>query len=126
MRKKKILAYKDEQIKKIAINLRKSIRKATMKKESELGKLHTKAWKQQNKIKSQSIQQQREQLLEALGKSICMCPRCRKSDRDMIFNPFLEKWWCAQCYQEMRDSYLNDKSLFSEEGEEEYYKTFTL
>ena len=124
MKKKKIIAYRTEKIKKVAIGLRELIRKATMKRESELGELDT--WKQQNKRKSQSIQQQRYKLLEELGKSICKCPRCRQSDRDMIFNPFLEEWWCAQCYQDMKNSYYEDKSLFSEEGEEEYYKTFTL
>ena len=126
MKKKKIIAYRDERIKKVAVNLRMLIDKATMERESELRDLHTKAWKQHSRSKSRSIQQQREQLLGALSESICMCPRCKKSDRDMIFNPFLEEWWCAQCYQDMKNSYYEDKSLFSEEGEEEYYKTFTL
>ncbi len=126
MKKKKIIAYKDERIKKIAINLRKLLRDVVLDYDSRLGDLSLKAWKQQNKSKSQSIQEQREELLRALSKSICMCPTCRKSDRDMIFNPFVEKWWCAQCYQDMKDTYLNDKSFFEEEGEEEYYKTFTL
>ena len=126
MKKKKIIAYRDERIKKVAFNLRQLVRKATMERDSELGDLHRKAWKQKNRNKSKSIQQQIYNLLEELDKSICMCPRCRKSDRDMIFNPLLEEWWCAQCYQDMRNSYYEDKPLFSEEGEEEYYKTFTL
>lgn len=126
MRKKKIIAYRDERIKKIAVNLRKLLVNIVFDEDIRLGNIHFRFLKQRNKQEAQSIQEQRNELLRALEESICMCPGCRKSDKDMIFNPFVEKWWCAPCYQEMKDAYLNDKSFFEEEGEEEYYKTFTL
>lgn len=126
MRKKRIVAYREERIKKIAFNLRQLLRDVVIDYDSYLGGLNSNSWLQDDKEKSYLIQQQRGHLMSALRKSICMCPRCRKSDRDMIFNLGLKEWWCMQCYREMRDCYYEQKSLFSEEGEEEYYKTFVF
>ena len=121
MKKKKIISYRDDRIKKIARTLRLLIRDAVLDEDSRLGDLRS-----ISKRSDYKIQQQREQLLGELDKSICMCSRCRKSDRDMVFNPFLEEWWCTQCYQEMSDFYYKQPSFFNNEHEEEYYKTFTL
>ena len=31
--------------------------------------------------------------------SILSCPVCGQIDKDMIFNPILEKWYCTDCYK---------------------------
>ena len=35
---------------------------------------------------------------KALNNSICKCPSCFSSNRDMVFNPVLKQWFCISCY----------------------------
>jgi len=88
-------------------------------------------WEMKNKNKARIIQSQKEELYNALDKSICRFPSCKRSDRDMVFNSVIQEWWCTQCYQEMREYYYKKKEFLDRGGfvgdfNEKYYKTFTL
>ncbi len=38
-------------------------------------------------------------LRSALSKSICVCPLCTHSDRDMVYIPLHETWYCIECQE---------------------------
>ena len=38
-------------------------------------------------------------LSRALNKSICVCPICTNSDRDMVYIPDHETWYCIECQE---------------------------
>ena len=40
-----------------------------------------------------------------MSKSICEYPLCTNTDRDMVFMPFYEMWYCTQCQDEDRSRY---------------------
>lgn len=44
--------------------------------------------------------------------SICKCSVCGKGDRDMIYNPVDNSWYCTECYQENRDFYKDTNESF--------------
>ena len=50
-----------------------------------------------------------EKLRHILECSICMCPACGRSDRDMIFNPVTKVWFCVDCYELNREYYKHTK-----------------
>ncbi len=41
----------------------------------------------------------KHQLRSALRKSICVCPLCTHSDRDMVYIPLHETWYCIECQE---------------------------
>jgi len=45
------------------------------------------------------LQGTKHELLSLLRKSICVCPICTKTDRDMIFIPHHKSWFCTDCHE---------------------------
>lgn len=41
-------------------------------------------------------------LFSLMRKSICKCPVCMHMDRDMVFIPLHEMWFCTECQDEDR------------------------
>jgi len=39
------------------------------------------------------------QLRRALRKSICVCPLCTQSDKDMVYIPDHDTWYCIECQE---------------------------
>ena len=125
MKDKKIIAYRNEQIRRIAYNLRKLIERAVMDEWSRLGQ------EQEEKSTFQyiKIEDERSVLYRALKASICECPGCRHADRDMVYNATLRHWFCTQCAQEYRDFYRKKKAIIDQGGfvgdfDENFHKTF--
>jgi len=129
---KKVVAHKDERIRKIAYNLRSLLKNLVLDKDVALNEdWEREYWEMGNKKKARIIQSQKEELYNALDKSICRCPDCKRSDRDMVFNPAIQEWWCTQCYREMGEYYCKKKEILDKGGfvgdfNEKYYKTFTI
>lgn len=126
MKDKKIIAYKNERIKKIAFNLRALIREAVMDK---LMKLHREKVKNKPALQYIKIENERSDLHRALQASICLCPGCRQTDRDMVYNAPLKHWFCTQCAQEYRDFYHKEKAIIDQGGfvgdfDEFFHSTF--
>ncbi len=38
-------------------------------------------------------------LFSLLSKSICVCHLCTQSDKDMVFIPLYETWYCVECQE---------------------------
>ncbi|MHA1192793.1 MAG: hypothetical protein ACTSP9_10920 [Promethearchaeota archaeon] len=49
-----------------------------------------------------------------MRESILLCPACFQSDKDMIYNPVREEWYCVECYGIL-------KAGFTEEGRAEQF-----
>ncbi|MFW9866548.1 MAG: hypothetical protein ACFFEN_10675 [Candidatus Thorarchaeota archaeon] len=43
------------------------------------------------------LQGTKHELFRLLRKSICRCPLCTNSDKDMVFIPEHETWYCTEC-----------------------------
>ena len=68
-----------------------------------------------------------KRLYRALEASICECPSCSQTDRDMVYNAPLKEWYCTLCAQEYRDFYHKNKAIygdFSEDDDDNFYETF--
>jgi len=122
---KKIIAYKNERVKKFAYNLRSLIQEAVMVEWGRLGR------NQKNKPALQyiKVENERSDLHRALQASICECPGCRHADRDMVYNAPLKHWFCTQCAQEYRDFYHKKKAIIDQGGfvgdfDEFFHSTF--
>ncbi len=61
----------------------------------------------------QELASRANDLSYAYSASIIKCPVCMRIDKDMTYNPVLEKWFCIECYEK------NKKLEFElvEEGE---------
>ena len=122
---KKIIAYKNERIKKIAFNLRRLISKAVMQEWSRLGKEQ----KNKSSLEYIKIENERSYLYKALDASICRCSGCSQTDRDMVYNAPLREWYCTFCVQEYRDFYHKNKAIIDQGGfvgdfNEDFHETF--
>ena len=127
MKDKKIIAYRNEQIKNVAFNLRELLRVASFEIWGHLGD------KKKEKNKSQAeriaIENDRSNLLKALRNSICLCPGCHQTDRDMYYNAIAEGWYCTLCVQKYRDFYHKNKAILDLGGfvgdfNERFHETF--
>jgi hypothetical protein len=57
---------------------------------------------------------QENELRYAYNSSIIKCPVCMSIDKDMTYNPVLEKWFCIEFYEE-------NKKFELEQGNPELY-----
>ena len=126
MRDKKIIAYKNERIKKIAFNLRILIRKAVMQEWINLHRDKVKNRAQAERIRIENV---RGDLFRALEASICECPGCNQTDRDMVYNAPLKGWYCTIYVQEYRKFYYKNKTILDQGGfvgdfNEDFHETF--
>ena len=128
MKDKKILAYKDKRIKKIAFNLRGLIRDVVMDEWSHLGREQEKIPIGKIEVTSldgrlvlkrtryRDIEDERCDLYRALGDSLCICPGCHQTDRDMYYNATARGWYCTLCVQGYRDFYHKEKAILDKGG----------
>jgi hypothetical protein len=56
-------------------------------------------------------------LREALIKSICVCPLCTHSDKDMVYIPDHDTWYCIECQEK---DLIWDPSKGSEEDRRQH------
>ena len=49
-------------------------------------------------------------LSRALNKSICVCPLCTSDDKDMVYIPEHETWYCIECQEKGLIWYLSHGS----------------
>lgn len=62
------------------------------------------------------IGNKRSDLYDALRASICECPGCNQTDRDMVYNVSLKSWYCPQCTHEYREFYYKNKAILDHGG----------
>ena len=124
---RKIISYKRERVKNIAFNLRGLIRDVIMDEWSRLGDIQ--AYKTKSQAERVAIDDDRSNLLRALRNSICLCPGCSQTDRDMVYNAPLKEWYCTLCVQKYRDFYRKKKAILDRGGfvgdfNEGFHETF--
>lgn len=141
MKDKKIIAYKNERIKKIAFNLRGLIRDVIMEEWSRLGREQERIPLGKIKVASfngrrvlertkyMDIEDERSDLYRALSNSLCICPGCNQTERDMYYNAYAKTWFCTLCVQGYRNFYLKNKAILDQGGfvgdfDEDFHKTF--
>ncbi|MHA1104987.1 MAG: hypothetical protein ACTSPN_04605 [Promethearchaeota archaeon] len=121
MKDKKVIAYKNELSKKIAYNLRKLLRKVVMEEFNRL--TEEKSEKGKSQMERIRLNDEQNDLYKALGASICECASCNQTDRDMMYNAYLEEWYYTYCVQEYRDYYHEERTLLDKENIE-FYESF--
>ncbi len=127
MKDKKTIAYKNERMKKIAFNFRRLLTKAVMREWMRLSDVKDEKGKTQSE--RTKIENERSDLYRALDASICICPGCHQVKGDMMYNAYLEEWYCTSCVQEYRDFYYTkkpaiDKGWFVGDFDVEFHKSF--
>lgn len=125
VRNEKIIAYKTEQVRGIAFNLRKFIKRVAMDRWSRLGSLT----RNESAIECIKLENERSSLNQALEASICECPGCFQTDRDMYYNSFVQGWYCTKCVESYRSFYYKNKKILDQGGfvgdfDEEFHKSF--
>lgn len=138
---KKIVAYKNEHIKKIAFNLRALIKDRVMDEWDRLGRKQRTIPLGKIRVISKNgklvldrnqymnIENERSNLYRVLDNSICICPGCSQTERDMYYNATAESWFCTLCVQKYRDFYHKKKAILDQGGfvgdfNEEFHKSF--
>ncbi|MFX0165470.1 MAG: hypothetical protein ACFFAG_19150 [Promethearchaeota archaeon] len=58
------------------------------------------------------LQARKINLFHLISKSICSCPLCTNTDRDMVYIPDHETWYCIECQEK---GFIWDSSHGSEE-----------
>ena len=51
------------------------------------------------------LSDKRSNLERAWKKSLCTCSLCGSRTSDMTFNPFMEEWFCVDCYEKNQEFY---------------------
>ena len=141
MKDKKIIAYKSDRVKRIAYNLRGLIRDVTMREWGRLGREQKKIPLGKIKVTSlndrlvlertkyRDIEDERSDLYRALSNSLCICPGCNQTERDMYYNAYIKTWFCTLCVQGYRNFYHKNKAILDQGGfvgdfDEDFHKTF--
>jgi hypothetical protein len=102
--KKKTIALRNPSHIRVRNNFRAVLIEALYRK---LDEYHEKDAKKKRSMKYGRLKQE---LRDLERKSICRCPRCSATDRDMTFNPIDDTWYCTECYQEMHHWTANKKT----------------
>jgi hypothetical protein len=108
MKNVKIIKIRDSKLKSIRNNLRLIILAACLERKLTISRQeYSLTHDQENKyIKPDSSARKRLKVLSDewwgierhLRASIIKCPGCSKCDRDMIYIPRFQTWYCVQCY----------------------------
>ena len=122
MKKKRIITIKNPELKKIRNNLRllllkwRSVQWNQFHDEYEelrFDKNHHPLDLTRDKRKKVNILLQKMRFLdEAYNKSICKCRKCFATDRDMVYSPVYQGWFCVECYNELHEYYKDKEDSY--------------
>jgi ribosomal protein L37AE/L43A len=109
LKKKRTIAIKDPQLRKIRANLRRLIHSACKVEQTKIHEKKSALRKEPNYYDDKGIRKQAKELSDQywaiedpLRASIIECPVCFKSDKDMTYNPVRKIWYCTECYEKLR------------------------
>ena len=60
--------------------------------------------------KMHELSDKQNKLASAWDKSLCVCSLCGSRTSDMTFNPFMEEWFCVDCYEKNKKFYKAEAS----------------
>ena len=140
MKNKRIIKIKNPKLQKLRNNLREiwlaALASQWRKYFDELEKVEKtergywrKNYTQKQLEREDELVEKQRELDRLEDSSICKCPSCNASEKDMIYNRPLEMWYCTSCYQKMIDFYHDTKrklarGQFFDDFNEEFYETF--
>lgn len=141
MKKKRSIVIKDPKLRRIRNNLRKILIGTVQGRRIDLtsgidaisrdseGQLRMNLTPSE-RAEFKRLKDIRSQINELTDKSICYCTACKQINKDMTYNPTLEKWYCVECFEEFRDHYYQQK-IRKQKGEflgdyhEFFFESFT-
>lgn len=103
--KRRLIALKDPQLRKIRTELRNLLRQAFEDHYNqffeEMKVIHfDKTLSDEEKAsREQALYRESEALKFAYTHSVIGCRLCGKRDLDLIYNPVLNRWYCEGCYE---------------------------
>ena len=117
MRNNRRVVLKTERFRKIRYNLRRIIINSVYDEFEILGNFASLYGAPldltpQEEIELYRLEGKRQNLLDALSKSICKCDLCSKDDRDMVYIKIHDAWYCTKCQD---DNLIWYPSMGSEE-----------
>ena len=140
MKKKKTIVIKDSLLREVRNNFRCILILETSKRHGRIRDRRIAIERDSNgNLRDLSTEEQRKvidlcalsgHLSQKLTDSICFCGDCHAVDKNMTHNPTLKKWYCVDCFNDLRDMYFNEKPLMVQEdswdGSMEYFfRSFT-
>lgn len=69
------------------------------------------------------LSDKQSKLRASWDKSLCVCSLCGSRTSDMTFNPFMEEWFCFDCYEKNKDFYKAEVSKGQIWNSENYART---
>lgn len=57
---------------------------------------------------SSELSRRWEGIERPLRASILLCPVCFQADKDMVCNPVRKKWYCTECYAELKEGFTKE------------------
>ncbi len=122
MKKKRIISIRDPKLKKIRDNLRLLLLKW---KRVEWNQSHDEYEELRfdkndhpidltgDERKRVDVLLQRMRILdEASRKSLCKCTKCLVTDKDMVYNPPYQGWFCVECYNDLHEYYKDKEESY--------------
>lgn len=103
MNKKRKITVKNARLRKLRYELRSLIREAYLNRRDEL---HEKLMASESIEIKISFSKKRQELDRVFKKSPICCKYCGDMEGDHVYNPYLEAWFCEDCYQIQQDYYL--------------------
>ncbi|MHA2474386.1 MAG: hypothetical protein ACXAES_14260 [Promethearchaeota archaeon] len=104
MKKEKKVIIRDKRLKKIRNNLREIIIRSVYKQIELLNKSVSYyappldlSLEEQKRV--YFLEGTKHKLYRTLRKSICLCPLCTQTDRDMVYIPDHDTWYCIECQE---------------------------
>jgi len=104
LKDEKKIIIRNEKLRKVRNNLREIIIRAVydeMQILQNFGNLYRDvlSLKPEEQKESAILQGRITKLSSLLSKSICVCPLCTQSDKDMVYIPIHEMWFCVECQE---------------------------
>jgi len=135
MKKKRTIVIKDSLLREVRNSFRRILILESNKRHGQVVDRYIAIERDSNgNLRDLSTEEQRKvidlstfsnHLSQKLTDSICACGSCNAVDKDMTYNPTLKKWYCVDCFNELRDMYFNEKPLMEQEdgwdGSMEYF-----
>ncbi len=107
MKNERRIVIKNERLKKIRNNLRKILIQAVWD-EIEILTYYASLYPPpldlppEEEVELYYLEGTKHKLFHLLRRSICRCPLCTKSDRDMVYIDLHDEWYCVECQENDR------------------------
>lgn len=118
MKKKRIITIKNPKLKDIRNNLRllliswESVEWNQIHDQYEELRFDKNHLTGDKKKKADVLLQKMRVLDEASEKSICKCTKCLATDKDMVYSPVYQAWFCVECYNELHEYYKDKEESY--------------